>query len=400
MSRIHQLRRQAGQVYRRAAGAEVRSLRAELAELAGEVSTLSAQLDLVRPEQVHQVDVAIVSDFRLPGGTTASIAEEVRAQSAAGLSTALIHAQSEATKTAVGFSRHIQRVTGLPGVHIVSARSRLHARVLVLRHPRVMETAVSQFPGITAEQVIMVANHPGVDAAGRWHYHVQDTDARLRELFGVEPVWAPISAVVRQSIAAQGADVRTADQDWVNIFAEVPQLAPRTGVTGQVPVIGRHSRPQREKWPDSAEDLLAAYPGSGDWQVEILGGAEIPEEILGATPTTWQVQPFGAEDPQSFLERIDFWVYMHHPGWREAFGRAIIEALAAGCVAVLPPYLSEIYGDAALYSEPSGVQSLVMEYWQDTEEFLHQSQRAQEFAANFGPDRHLQRLAHYGVSRG
>ena len=403
MSRKSDLRRRAGRLYRRATGDDVQTLRTELTELAGEVSALSAKIQQLDPGRLKQADVAIVSDFRLPGGTTASIAEEVRAQSAAGVSTALIHAQSETTKTTVGFSSHIQQVMPLDGVHIVSARATLHTRVLVIRHPKVIETAPALFAGLTADHVVIVANHPAVDAAGTWQYHVQQTDSRVRQLFNVEPVWAPISPVVRQSIAAQAPDARTPDvrvseQDWVNIFGTVPEVPARNGFVGDKPVIGRHSRPQREKWPDTAEDLMAAYPDTGKWRVEILGGAEIPEQILGSVPAAWHVQPFGAEDPQSFLARVDFWVYMHHRQWREAFGRAIIEALAAGCVVVLPAYLEEIFGTAAVYSDPAGVQGTLAEYWQHPEQFLAQSRRAQEFAAEFGPARHLQRLKNYGVS--
>lgn len=406
MSRISDLRRRAGRICRRATGSDVEALHTELSELAGEVSALSAKVQQLDPDPLEQADVAILSDLRLPGGTTASIAEEVRAQSAAGMSTALIHAQSQTTKTMVGFSSHIQKVMTLDDVHIVSARARLHTSLLVIRHPRVIETAAAQFTGITAEKVVMVANHPAVDAAGTWHYHVQQTDARVRELFDVDPVWAPISPVVRQSLAAQDTGVRVSAQDWVNIFGTVPQVGPRSGFIADVPVLGRHSRPQREKWPDTAEDLLAAYPDAGAYpnteqrRVEILGGAEIPEQILGELPEAWHVQPFGAEDPQSFLARVDFWVYMHHPQWREAFGRAIIEALAAGCVVVLPPYLEEIFGSAAVYTVPSGVQSAVTEYWQSPQKFLEQSRRAQQFAAQFGPDTHLKRLKDYGVSHG
>lgn len=400
MSRYQDLRRRVGQTYRRASGQDAATLRAEMTELAGEVSALSAKVQQLEPEPVQDVDVAILSDFRLPGGTTASIAEEVRAQSAAGLRTGLIHAQSEATKTAVGFSAHMQSVLHLEGVHVVSARARVHARLLVIRHPRVIETAAARFPGISADHVVLVANHPAVDAAGTWHYDVESTDAHVRQLFGGEPVWAPISPVVRHSIAAQQTAVRTADTDWVNIFAEVPSPALRSGFVADKPVVGRHSRPQREKWPDTAEALLAAYPDSDRWQIEVLGGAEIPEQILGRIPETWNVQPFGAEDPQHFLARLDFWVFMHHPAWREAFGRAIIEALAAGCVVVLPPYLREIFGSAAVYSEPSGVQDIVAEHWDAPKKFLRQSHRGQAFAAEFGPHRHLNRLQDYGVSRG
>lgn len=399
MNRTTNLRRALGRLRRRVSGAEQSALLTQVAELAGEVSTLAARLDQAGQTPPEHVDVVIISDFRLPGGTTASIAEEVRAQSAAGIRTALIHTQSAVTSTAAGFSRHIRRVLGLSGVTIVSPRATLHARLLVIRHPRVIETAAAQFSGITAEEVVIVANHPAVDAEGNRQYGVAEATAAARRLFDVEPEWAPISPVVRSSIGQQGEPpARLAAEDWVNIFGEEVTTTPRIGFVAERPVIGRHSRPQKEKWPDTAQALLDAYPDSADYQVEILGGAEIPEQILGTVPARWQVQPFGAEDPADFLPRLDFWVYMHHPDWSEAFGRAIMEALAAGCVAVLPGYLQQIFGDAALYAAPSEVLGLVDRYWDDQERYLEQSRRGQQFALQHGPLRHLQRLAQRGVT--
>ncbi|SMX81510.1 glycosyltransferase [Brevibacterium aurantiacum] len=108
--------------------------------------------------------------------------------------------------------------------------------------------------------------------------------------------------------------------------------------------------------------------------------------------------PFGGEDPTEFLRRIDFWVYMHHPDLKEAFGRAAMESLAAGCVAIMPPYMKELFGDAALYAEPHQVRALVDEYGADREKFLAQSRRAQEFTHKFSPRMHIDRLAELGAT--
>ncbi|NLS10055.1 glycosyltransferase [Nesterenkonia sp. MY13] len=398
MSRFTDLRRRLGRISRSATEEELAAVQKTVAELAGEVSILSAKLDVLGSDQPREVDIALVSDFRLPGGTTASIAEEVRAQSAAGLTTALIHAQSEATKTSTGFSKHIQAVMDLPGVHVVSPRAALHAELLVVRHPLVAQTAAAGFKHISAESVLLVANHPAVDAAGTWHYDVAATTARLTELFGTDPLWAPISPVVRDSIAAQEVSrIQLREQDWVNIFGTETTATPRTGFTAHPPIIGRHSRPQKEKWPATAEEMLAAYPENGQHPVRILGGGEIPEKVLGRVPHSWEVLPFGAAKPADFLQGVDFWVYMHHPEWKEAFGRAIIEALAAGCVVILPTYLKAVFGEAALYSDPAGVSKLIDRISNDEEAYLAQSRLGQEFALNYGPARHLARLADHGV---
>ena len=345
----------------------------------------------------HEVDVAILSDFRLPGGTTASIAEEVRAQSAAGISTALVHIAGSVTNYALGWSQHIRRVVGLPHVQLATAQSRLHAKVLIIRHPTVIFSTRHGLENLSADQVVVIANHAAIDAAGVQHYDIAATDAKVRDLFGRDPIWAPIGPVVRGTMLQQTQNVPFRDKDWVNVFPVLEEAQPRTGFLNSTPVIGRHSRPQPGKWPASGRDILAAYPDSAAYRVRVLGGADVAEKLLGYVPANWEVIPFGGEDPAVFLKEIDFWVYMHHPDLKEAFGRAAMEALAAGCVAVMPPYMEELFGDAALYAKPDEVRELVDEYAADVQKFLAQSRRAQQFAREFSPQMHLQRLYDLGV---
>lgn len=345
----------------------------------------------------YDVDVIQLSDFRLPGGTTSSIAEEVRAQSAAGLSTALVHVAGAVTNYPLGWSAHIRRILDLPGVRLCTPHTRLRAKVLVIRHPTVLLTTRISLERIEADHVVLVANHAAIDAAGIQHYDMAATDTKARAVFGKAPIWSPIGPVVRGTMLEQTRDIPLRDTDWFNIFDFPEAFEQRTGFVEERPVIGRHSRPQRGKWPDNGEDILAAYPESPEYAVRILGGAQIAQRLLGHVPKNWEVIPFGGEDPTKFLRRIDFWVYMHHPDLKEAFGRAAMESLAAGCVAIMPPYMEELFGEAALYAEPHDVRALVDEYGADKEKFLTQSRRAQDFAHSFSPQMHIDRLAELGA---
>lgn len=321
----------------------------------------------------------------------------MRAQSEAGITTALIHAAGSITNYPNAWSTHIQRILTLPRLRIASSRDVLHARVLIIRHPTVIYSAPSAFEGISADHVVIVVNHAAVDAAGTWHYPVEATDARVRRLFDAEPIWAPIGPVVRRTVLEQTRRVPLAEDDWVNIFRSTGDVVRRSGFVADRPVLGRHSRPQPGKWPATAKEIRRAYPDSPRYQVEILGGAQVAKNKLGYVPARWNVVEFGGEEPAHFLDRIDFWVYMHHPDLKEAFGRAAMEALAAGCVAIMPPYLEELFGDAALYAVPREVQGLVDTYYANPKKFLEQSARAQDFALSFSPDVHLRRLERFGV---
>ena len=51
-----------------------------------------------------------------------------------------------------------------------------------------------------------------------------------------------------------------------------------------VPVIGRHSRPARLKWPDTLDKVVSIYPIDGSMKVRILGGCPIiPKNPTGQT---------------------------------------------------------------------------------------------------------------------
>lgn len=345
----------------------------------------------------YDADVVIISDFRLPGGTTSSIAEEVQAQSDAGLRTTLIHVASSVTNYALPWSRHIRRIVGLPHVSLRTAGSRVHAKLIIVRHPTVILSTRHRLQNVTGDRVLIIANHAAIDAGGKQHYDIAAVDEKLRAMFNAEPLWAPIGPVVRGTMLQQTREIPFREQDWVNIFALPDEVEPRRGFLQDTPVIGRHSRPQPGKWPRTGRDILAAYPDSADYTVRVLGGADVAEHLLGYVPANWEVIPFGGEDPVKFLRRIDFWVYMHHPDLKEAFGRAAMEALAAGCVAIMPPYMEELFGDAALYAKPHQVPALVNEYFADRQKFVDQSAKAQEFARGFSPQMHIERLRDLGV---
>lgn len=338
------------------------------------------------------VDVISASDFRYPGGTSHSVAQEVKAQSAAGLSTGLLHIPRGRGVGPNRWSPEVMALLSLPNVFLVTRYEDIHARLLVIRHPLVIETTRAQFRRLTADKLIIVANQAAVDGQGAYYYDAARVNQRATELFGKDPLWAPISPIVRQGLGEQASEIDVLEYDWVNIIEHSGEVVTRRGFVGEKPRIGRHSRPNWPKWPSSKEEILAAYPDNSSVGVEILGGAEPAEDVLGYRPKNWNVVPFGEEAPEDFFKRIDFWVYFHHEQWREAFGRAILEAMASGAVIILPHYLEVLFGGAALYATPAEVQGLVLDTYRDPAKFYEQSRKGIDFAGQHTPQRHIARL--------
>jgi len=338
-------------------------------------------------------DVIVAGDLRLPGGTTASMAEEVRAQAAAGYRTALLHVPSGLANTGLGVEPRLRRCLDEGLAELIPPGTVAHARLAVLRNATVFAEVPQHLP-VTADRALMIANHVAVDAAGIRHFDAAATDAAVTTWLGVRPTWYPIGPAVRESLAPEAGAIDLAPVDWVNLLDVDEWVADRTGVApGRVPVIGRHSRSSLKKWPERPADLRAAYPTDGSVQVRVLGGAEAVAEVLGEVPEHWIVEPFGARAPQDFLAGIDFFVYFHRSDLVEAYGRTIMEAMASGAVVVLPEHFRGSFGDAAVYTTPQGVRDVVARLSADPAAYLEQSRRAQAFVrSTHGHEVHVTRL--------
>jgi glycosyltransferase involved in cell wall biosynthesis len=269
----------------------------------------------------------------------------------------------------------------------------IKTKVVVVRHPAVLEAAADQLPPIETQHVVLVANASPTDIDGHRHYRPAVVDPIAHERFGVAPIWAPIRPLVREAIASE-IPVGLREQDWVNVIDVDAWHVDRPGWRSDRPVIGRHSRPSPQKWPTDPKVIEAVYPVDGSAIVQILGGAGPVREILGSLPASWQVIPFGGMDPREFLAQLDFFAYYHHPAWVEAFGRNILEAMASGLPAILPPHFRPLFGDAAIYAEPAEVPSVLSQLYADRQAYEDVAARAVSCVrAGFGYEAHQRRLS-------
>jgi glycosyltransferase involved in cell wall biosynthesis len=337
----------------------------------------------------REYDVVLMSDLRYPGGSSASLAEEIKAQAAAGYTTALMHVPAAHMQSPRAFNRGIARCLHAGLADLVPADREVTTRVLIVRQPQVLAEELPVWPRIRAGVTVLVVNQPPVDAF-RTYYDVAAVRERAAELFG-SVLWAPIGPAVRDALAGAPVELRT--EDWVNVLDPAEWRSDRSRFRADRPVIGRHSRGDAPKWPAAAADILAAYPDDPAVRVRVLGGAGPALRLLGRRPANWEVLPFGALPPAEFLAGIDFFVYFHHPGWIEAFGRSAIEAMASGAPAIVPPRFEALLGDAALYRRPAEVRETVEGLYRDPAAYREASERGRAFVdERFGAAAHVRRL--------
>jgi len=354
----------------------------------------------------RRFDVIMVSDFSSMGGTSGGYLQELRAQAEAGLDTGIVH--QPFVGRGEGRSLNSKLLTAADNEHteLVRPEDGVSCDLLILRHPKAVERLLERTPRIDARRVLLVVNQPP------FHYYGEEVSAgrswdvdRVRKALAgwkEEVEWAPIGPVVREALLEHHAeelrDVRLTEEDWVNIV-DLPawQRSGRRAPDGKVR-IGRHSRDYSTKWPETPELLSAIYPEEDGYEIHVLGGARTAAEVRGALPLNWVVHPFHGLSTREFLHGLDVYVYYTNSAYVEAFGRAPLEAMAAGVPTILPPCFRDLFGEAAIYAEPGDVRRTIDTLVADSGRYRMQVERAWEvLEERFGHDAHLRRLSALGV---
>jgi hypothetical protein len=338
-------------------------------------------------------DIVAIGDFRFPGGTSSAVAEELRAQAAAGYRTGLIQLKGPVLKFPHPINPKIRACVDEGLADLLDPDTAVASRLVLAQHPSLFTHLPRRSLRIEAETRLLIVRHPPFDGFGQPSYDCATTHRHVESVLGGQVVWAPIGPAVREQLAALDDPPPLFHLDWHGVLDARPWRVVRTGPLEARPVIGRHSRPDPLKWPEDRATTLAAYPDDPGFIVRILGGGPFLRDLVGGYPRNWQVWPFNAIPPDRFLSTVDFFVYFHHSAWVEAFGRTIIEAMASGAVAILPRHFESLFGDGAIYAGPYEVRERVRQLHADRRAFTRQSRRALALAdKQFGPAAHVKRL--------
>ncbi|MDA3897645.1 MAG: glycosyltransferase [Desulfobacteraceae bacterium] len=348
----------------------------------------------------NHFDVIMVSDFRLPGGTTASNIEEIKAQRELGLRTGLVQMSRYDLIPSRTTHPGIRDLTDGEQVRFIVYGENATCDMLVLRHPTILQERQRYIPDITAKTIRVIINQTPLqlyDKNGRVYYDFKTCATNLEYYFAHQGYWHPIGPLVRKTLTTHHAEdlkhIRLSETDWYNII-DVPNWR-RNGCPPKRDkiIIGRHSRDDRVKWPATADELLTIYPASDDYEMNILGGAQIPQKVIGYLPKNWRVYEFGAMHPKEFLSRLHVFVYYTHPDWVESFGRVIFEAMATGVPVVVHPMYRDLFAEAAIYADPEDVQRKIKQLMDDMQYYDRQVKTAHDYVEeHFGYSRHIQRI--------
>lgn len=331
---------------------------------------------------MRSIDLVLVLDARFEGGASTAVVTEIAALlEDPRLKVGLLLVKAHLLRLPFPVHPQIRRFITDGRVQVLHPREAWQCRLAVIHHPVVFENLPRTPLPLRAEQAVLVLHHPTRDAAGALQYDLPRIVQNIRATLCRDVRIAPVSAAVRQSLWPESCfDVPVMEIDWRNLLdlREWPFDPERRGpMSGRI-IIGRHTRPDPLKWPDTREEASMAYLADDpDFEVRILGGGSFLEERYGVPlPANWVITPFGYDSVPGFLGALDAYVYFHSSAWSEAFGRNIMEAMACGLVTVLPPVFAREFGDAAVYCAPAEVGATMRALAADPDAWAAQRHRA------------------------
>lgn len=332
---------------------------------------------------MRRPSVAYVVDPRFPGGTSAAIAQELRAISG------WVRPQVAMIESGMFKDRPVAPVLEATieelGLAVTRNPGQIAADVVILHNPVFLKFDEALASRIVARRLIVVMHENPLRPGGAEGFdlgHCLDLIGRASLCLARD--LAPVSAWNRRTVddwlsGAAGA-VRhrgrwgVLARDWFNICD-----LPLSGPTGRPhDRRGRHSRPGFEKFPP-LDIMDLCFPAHAEANV-ILGADLYLGE--GIDRAHWQLLAFGSVPVTDFLDRIDFQIHFTAPTWRESFGRVLAEGLAAGKVVISDPDTAAAFDGGVIGAHPSEVDAIVARLVADPAAYAAQVARGQRWLAD------------------
>lgn len=342
-------------------------------------------------------EVLTFADLRFSGGTSRAVLAEIAAAGQAGVVTGLCPVLSGAFSGPRGDHPGFAEAVAAGHAVLCDASEAVRAKIVLIHHPMLFQHLPTVPLRVEAGVVVLVLHHPPYDGFGQAAYDLSRIVRNIAEVFGAEVLLAPVSGTVREQLlrVAVPLGARILPFDWDNLIdlSAWPWRGDARPAGDGALVIGRHSRPDPLKFPDTRAEAVQWYPDRADMRVRMLGADGRVAQAYAPLPVNWELLAFGAGGVQAFLRGLDVYVYAHGRAWVEAFGYAVLEAMTIGVPAILPPSFAAVFGDAAIYAQPEGVAQAVEQLCGDAAGYAARSRKGRALAeGRHGLDQFLPRL--------
>src|SRR5689334_8651734 len=205
-------------------------------------------------------DVILMGDLRVPGGTSRQLANEIRVLHRAGHSIGLVNAELPHARGQKPLDPLIQACVAAGQATLVQEDfDDLSAELLIFENPRAFMQSGRPDLRVRARQALITLHFPARDGTGALTFDPDRVLQVCRAITDAPITWAPTSPLTRELLRETHPRLKLMD-GIVPCIVFADEFKTRRRPMGRIPVIGRHSRPQADKWPATRKAMLQVYP--------------------------------------------------------------------------------------------------------------------------------------------
>lgn len=329
------------------------------------------------PMKNYDLNLLYFADPRFSGGTTTSIASEIKALNQENISPSLCPVLSSVFPSTRPFHDFYNTAIEENNIVLVPPSSNISVQTAIIHHPRIFESLPAEQIHISIDKLILVVHHPPFNGLGNSEYNFNKIIQNIYELFRVEILLAPVGPNVREQLVNDLPEhAKLLVDNWYNLI-DLDEWHFRTKPpSSKNIIIGRHSRPQLSKWPSTRDNAIQAYPSKNNVRIQMLGAPPELSIFFDPIPPNWELLKFSSVGVPEFLQGLDYYVYFHSHEWIEAFGYGILEAIASGVPVILPESFEPLFGPAAIYTTPKKVWKIIKELSNDSSLYENHTKQA------------------------
>ncbi|WP_146339476.1 glycosyltransferase family 2 protein [Nesterenkonia sp. NBAIMH1] len=350
------------------------------------------------PEEPSLIDVLVIADWCEYGESQLTGIDEIHTLLEAGYRVGVQHQEN-----AVHLAEHsrmllpeIQQLINDGRITCVLDDETHHSIGTVLvRSPQLLQFMPHKPASFTPARLIVTADSAPFEPGETWPGYLADDAAKHAEKhFGLRPTWIPGSARIRELLEHEIPGQEIHAQPAAATMNPEGFAGARRRRRGVRPVIGRWAGTGPEEWPRGASAIEQVLPTDGSVDIRLYGDPSSVLRTLGLArlPAHWLCFDPVEISRAAYTRMLDF--YPHQPQKQPAgrYETPVLEAMAAGCIVILPPSFENLYGDAAVYAEPGETQQLIRDIWGDSQRYVEQSARSVAFVRAQDPQAYREQM--------
>jgi hypothetical protein len=348
-------------------------------------------------------DVIFLADIYVPGGTNFQLAQNIKYLSSIEKRVGLIPAQLPHAQGQKPINRFIREAISGGHCEVISQMgevSRTH--LFAIDNPRLLTGEPDIKAKVAATRNVILIPFPPRDGNGEVTFDANQVVEAAEAISSGDFTWAPVSNLVRTQLKKFVPEVPLSERNAhpiidTSAYRFSSEIRHKRKIT-----VGRHSRPEKDKWPTGRAAFLKIYPTTAPFEVSFLGiDPQSLTSMIGGIPANYRALPYDSVSPSEFLGTIDFFVYYHSKSWVEAFGIVVAEAMAAGALCVLPRYMEQNFGDAAVYASAGEVRDTLLRHHRRERDYRDRTRFARKFVQReFSMARFGDFLAEFDIAPG